>query len=473
VTKDRDERLEPDGLSRRAVLRTMGIAGAALAAGPAFLAACGGDNSGSSSATTAAAGGGTATTAGGAATSAGGGGGASGDVGTQLASLLKIDPATAGKGMTFKMGNVLALTGSGSFYGKTMSRGTDLAVEHIKAAGGPDIQVKYYDHKSGDAAAGQQAITELGQAGYPAKLASYVDDLGAMLAGTAQYKMFTLDGGGGTSIFGQGQPFFWGTRAITPNDPLPGLFKWTKATYPNAKTVGLSGWDIGEPNNTTIKTDVLKKIADAGYQFNNLYELFPVGTQDFSAVLPKIKANEPDILLFGGYGQDPGSFLNQSQTAGLKATIIGFEFTPDGVNASKGAYDKVGWTFAYDYFDADNPTSPLAKLFVTEFKKKYGDSPDFYAADFYENTLVMWEVIRRVLKKGGNINDGSQLDQALQDNLTVVSVYGGDANTVGTYTLDPKTHSVLKRGMGVFEYKGGKVTAKAFFDIGGENYKTA
>jgi ABC-type branched-subunit amino acid transport system substrate-binding protein len=133
----------------------------------------------------------------------------------------------------------------------------------------------------------------------------------------------------------------------------------------------------------------------------------------------------------------------------------------------------VGWTFAYDYFDADNPTSPLAKLFVTEFKKKYGDSPDFYAADFYENTLVMWEVIRRVLKKGGNINDGSQLDQALQDNLTVVSVYGGDANTVGTYTLDPKTHSVLKRGMGVFEYKGGKVTAKAFFDIGGENYKTA
>jgi branched-chain amino acid transport system substrate-binding protein len=466
VTKDRDERLEPDGLSRRAVLRTMGIAGAALAAGPAFLAACGGDNSGSSS-------GGATTTAGGGASSSAAGGGASGDVGTQLASMLKIDAATSGKGTPFKMGSVLALTGSGSFYGKTMSRGIDLAVEHIKAAGGPDIQVKYYDHKSGDAAAGQQAITELGEAKYPAKLASYVDDLGAMLAGTAQYKMFTLDGGGGTSIFGQAQPFFWGTRAITPNDPMPGLFKWTKTTYPNAKTVGLTGWDIGEPNNTTIKTDILKKIADAGYQHNGLYELFPVGTQDFSAVLPKIKSNEPDILLFGGYGQDPGSFVNQSQTAGLKATVIGFEFTPDGVNASKGAYDKVGWTFAYDYFDAENPINPLAKLFVSEFKKKYSDSPDFYAANFYENTLVMWEVIRRVLKKGGNINDGAQLDQALQDNLTVVSVYGGDASTVGTYSLDPKTHSVIKRGMGVFEYKGGKVTAKAFFGIGGEDYKTA
>src|SRR5262249_14041531 len=226
-------------------------------------------------------------------------------------------------------------------------------------------------------------------------------------------------------------------------------------TYPNAKTIGLTGWDIGEPNNSIIKKDILEKIADAGYTQNGLYELFPVGTQDFSAVFPKLKANEPDILLFGGYGQDPGSFVNQSQTAGLKATVIGFEFTPDGVNASKGAYDKVGWTFAYDYFDAHKPISPLAKLFVAEFKKKYGgDSPDFYAANFYENTLVLWEVVRRVLKKGGDINDGAQLDQALQDNLTVVSVYGGDANTVGTYTLDPKTHSVIKRGMGVFEYKG-------------------
>ena len=184
-----------------------------------------------------------------------------------------------------------------------------------------------------------------------------------------------------------------------------------------------------------------------------------------------MKSNQPDVLLAGMYGQDPGSFINQSQTAGLKSQIIGFEFTPDGVNASKGAYDKIGWTFTYDYFDAANPISPLAKLFVDEFKKQYNDTPDFYAANFYENTLVMWEVIRRVLKKGGDINDGAQLDQALRDNLTVVSVYGGDASTVGTYTLDATTHSVIKRGMGVFTYKSGKVTAQAFFDIGGANYR--
>ncbi|HEX9259772.1 MAG TPA: ABC transporter substrate-binding protein, partial [Acidimicrobiales bacterium] len=184
----------------------MSVIGLVVAMGSASLAACG-DDGGSSSDTTAQGG----------STTAGGGG----DVGKQLAEMLKVDPANAAKGETFNMGAVLALSGPGSFYGKTMSRGIDLAVEHIKAAGGPDIKVSYWDHKSGDAAAGKTAMTEMVAKGIRAKMASYVDDLGAMLEDTAKSKVFTLDGGGGTSIFGQGIPYFWGTRAITPNDAIP------------------------------------------------------------------------------------------------------------------------------------------------------------------------------------------------------------------------------------------------------------
>ncbi len=447
-----DEHLNSEdlqGLSRRQLLQRLGLMGVGAALAPGMLA----EVASAATATTKPA--------------------SSGSVGTQLTSLLKIDPKYAAKGLDFPVGAVLALSGTGSFYGKTMSRGIDLAVAHIKAAGGPNFKVIYKDHKSGDPAAGQAAITELGTAGVPAKLASYVDDLGAMFQGTEQYKVFTLDGGGGTSIFGQGKPYLWGTRAITPNDPMPGLFKYLKGAVPTAKTAGLVGWDIGEPGNSIIKADVLAKIAAGGYTHNGLYELVPVGNQDFSQVLPKIKQNEPDILLVSLYGQDPGSFMNQSVTSGIKSTKIGFEFTPDGLNASKGTYDSAGYTFAYDYFDAENPVSPLAKLFVAEFKAKYKENPDFYAANFYENMLVLWEVIRRTLKKGGDPRKGDQLDAALRDNLTVVSVYGGTATTIGTYSLDAKTHSVLKRGMGIFEYKGGKVTPKATFGIDAVGFKLA
>jgi len=448
--------LENGRVTRRTVL--VGALGALGAT--ALLAACGSDSDEGSSDTTAAAGGDTTVAAG-------------GDAGTTLAAMLGIDPANAGAGETVDLGAVLALTGAGSFYGKTMTRGLELAGKHIEAAGGPKFNYIILDHKSGDAPAGVTAMAELASKNVGAKFASYVDNLGSMLAATAQEKMFTLDGGGGTSIFGQAQPYFWGTRAITPNDPMPGLFEYLKQTSPDAKTVGFVGWDIGEPANGIIKEDILAKIAASGLEFNGLYELVPVGGQDFSQVLPKVKANEPDILLISIYGQDPGSFADQASTAGLTAIRIGFEFTPDGVNASKGKYDSEGYTFAYDYFDAKNPVSPLAKLFVSEFVAAYGEDPDFYAANFYENALVMWEVMRRAIATGGDIRDGDTLDKALRENLTVVSVYGGDETTVGTYTLDETTHSVTKRDMGVFEYKDGTVTPKAFFGIDGVDFKMA
>ncbi|MFT3853289.1 MAG: ABC transporter substrate-binding protein [Ilumatobacteraceae bacterium] len=449
------------GSSRRELLKRFGLAGVGLAVGGGLLAACGSDDKKSSSSSPSA-------------NSAGGGGASDAEIGAKLVELLKVDSAHAGKGVTWEMGSVLALTGPGSFYGKTMTRGTDLAVKHIKAAGGPDIKVTVLDHKSGDAQAGVDAMRQLGAKKIPAKLASYCDDLGAMLPGTEQYKMFTLDGGGGTSVFAQGKPYFYGTRAITPQDAVPGLLKYIKAKLPDVKKLGYITWDLGEEINNTGKDTLLKMAEAEGYEFNGLFEFYPVGASDYSTLIPKIKANLPDALIAYGSGQDPGHFSSQWYTSGGKlCPFFGFEYTPDGLNASKGAYDKYGFTFAADYFDESVGVNPLAKLFITEFQAAYGELPDFYAANFYENTLAMWDVIRRVLAKGGDINDGDQLDKAFQETFAAASVYGGDETTVGEYQLDRTTHSVLRRPMGVFERKDGKVTSLAYYNINGDDFRLA
>lgn len=395
--------------------------------------------------------------------------------GTNLSTILGWDNSLSG--VQCKFGAVLALTGSGSFYGATMSRGIDLAIELIKEAGGPQFEVKYWDHQSGLPEPGVKAMKEMVAEGISVKLASYVDDLGAMLGDTSTSKVFTLDGGGGTSIFGQGVPYFWGTRAITPNDTLPGVFEYFKQTNPDKKTVGLIGWELGALNDI-IKADVLAKIEAAGLEFNGLYELAAVGNTDFAQSITKIKANEPDLLIVSIYGQDPGSFLNQAATAGIKSVMIGSEFTPDGVNASKGTYDSAGWTFAYDYFNPDAADlNPLGKYFVEKFRAKYdGESPDFYAANFFENTVRFWELMAEA-KAGGATDDklcvGETLNAAMEADPTLVSVYGGSPTEVGTSTHDLKTHSVSKRPMGVFTYKDGKVTPLAYFGIGGEGFKLA
>jgi branched-chain amino acid transport system substrate-binding protein len=456
VTADQNE---PGGINRREVLRRLGIAGAAVAVAPGMLAACGGDDKGTSSATTGSSG-------------SSGSAAPGGDVGQRLLDALGLKSTDKlGADINFRMGAVLALTGNGSYYGKTMTNGIDLAVKHIKAAGGPTFEVSYKDHKSGDPAAGVQAATELGTAGFPAKLASYGDDIGAMVSQTEQYKIMTLDGGGGVGGSLQGRPFLWGARAQVAIDQFPGFFKYTKEALPDAKTVGFIGWDLGEPLNTDLRNILTKAIADAGYEFNGLLEQVKPNTTDFSQVMPKVKSNEPDILLAYLFGQDPGAFMNQVQTAGLNEKgIFGFEFTPDGVNTSKGAFEK-GWQFTYDYFDAKNPTSPLGTLFVDEFRAANNSDPDFYAANYYEDTLAMWDMIRRVLAKGGNVNSGVDLENSLKENPTFTSVYGGDANKNGTLRFNLNTHSVDQRFMGVFRYENGKVTTLATFDIGGADYK--
>jgi branched-chain amino acid transport system substrate-binding protein len=483
-----DETSVASGFSRRDVLRRLGYFGAAALASPALLAACGSSKkatvpttaagtaaatTGSTAASSTAAAGSSATgsTATGSSAAAPSGT-AAGGVGAELLAALGVDPASKlGGGTTWQMGAVLALTGNGSFYGKTMGRGIDLAVKHIKAAGGPDIKVVYKDHKSGDPQAGVQAMTELGTSGIPAKLASYGDDILAMLPLTQQYKCLTLDGGGGNGGSGQSQDFFWGTRALTGLDMLGGLFRYIGETLPNAKTMGYVGWDLGAKLNADTKTLVLGALKGTTLTHNGLFELAPPNTTDFVSLLAKVKANQPDVLLVEIYGQDPGFFLDQSQAANLTTKIFGVEFTPDGLNASKGAMDKVGWTFSTDFFNADEATSKLGKMFVREFKAAYTDSPDFYAANYYEDTLAMWDIVRRVLAKGGNINSGPELQDGLKENYVFSSVYGGDDTTVGSFEFDPSTHSLKRRPMGVFLYKDHKVTTLATFNIGAADYK--
>ena len=353
------------------------------------------------------------------------------------------------------MGSVLALTGNGSFYGKTMSRGIDLAVKHIKAAGGPDIKVVYKDHKSGDPQAGVQAMTELGTSGIPAKLASYGDDILAMLPLTQQYKCLTLDGGGGER----------GRRpesGLLLGRPCPARPRRAARAVP-IHAGGLSRREDDRVHRLGPRCPEQRRrpaAVQGGAEDQHAAVQRPA-TSWLRRTPPtsptcrrKIKANEPDILIVGSFGQDPGFFIDQAQTANLEAKIFGYEFTPDGLNASKGAFDSVGWNFSSDYFDVGAAKSKLAKLFISEFKAAYGEEPDFYAANYYEDTLGMWDLVRRVLAKGGDINSGVDLQNALKDKPELVSVYGGDETTVGTFAMDPTTHSVVRRQMGVFERQG-------------------
>jgi branched-chain amino acid transport system substrate-binding protein len=443
--------------ARRRLTRWSAIASLLLAT--AALAACGDSGTGSSTGSA-----GSATSANTGATADTGG-----VTGKQVTDILKIGPANAGKGKTFELGAALALSGPGSFYGKVMKEGIDLATAQIKAAGGPDIHVTYKDHKSGNAQAGSRLTRELGIAKTPAVLASYVGDIGSMFPGVAQYKMLALDGGGGTSDFGQGKPYFWGMRAIEPDDDFVGALKYWKATKPDVKKVSLVYIDQG-PINKIVEANFKKAVAAEGLQFASA-ETTAIGSTDYSSTIAKLKTANPDAVFTFLIGVDAGYFMKQFVNAGLKQPVIGSEYVPDAAKIAGAAFD--GYQFSTDWFRADAPVNPWSKLFVDSYRKRYGKDPNYYAANFYEDTFAIWDLIRRVLTKGGDINSGEALQAELVAKPQFQSVYGGSASEVGTVTLDTKKHTVTSRPLSVLSHNGGNPKTLATYELGGADFKLA
>jgi branched-chain amino acid transport system substrate-binding protein len=439
--------------TRRKLLRTAGATGLGLAGG-SFLAACGGSNSSSTS------------------TAAATAGKISAD-GQKLNSILGITAKDLArtKGKTLHLGAVLPLTGPGAEYGVYQGNGLRLAVDQIQQAGGPKIDLTVLDHKSGDPQAGAAAGRQLGIAGVGAVVASYIAAFGSMVPAIKRYEMLTLDGGGGTGDAFQGLPYFYGTRALTPDDPFVGTFKYVAQKHPEWKKVALVIWDAGAPVYDPIHKKLQSILASNGMQLVS-FNLAKVGATDFSSIIAKLKAADPDVVQLAIWGPDPGYFAKQAEAAGLRAQIIGCEYTPTAVKVAQSAYGN--YWFGMDIFDFQDPPNPLSKFFVDVYAKKYGEPPTmFYSPNYFETTLAFWDLARRVAKAGGDINKGSDLQDQLLANPTFASVYGGDSSTVGTFALDKKTHSLATRPLGLFKAKGATIgfTPLATFDIGAKDFK--
>ncbi len=180
-------------------------------------------------------------------------------------------------------------------------------------------------------------MRELGAAKVPMMLQSYVATLGASLPGIKEYKIFSVDGTGGTSLFGQNKPYFWGAIAITPNDAFPGALKYVKAKLPQVKRIGFIGWDLGPMSDIVVK-NLQKEFAGTGYT-QVADERTKVGATDYSATIQKVKAANPDIIFLSIYAEDVGYFMKQYATSGINKPVLGFTHSGAAAKIAGPAYD--------------------------------------------------------------------------------------------------------------------------------------
>ncbi|WP_213737089.1 ABC transporter substrate-binding protein [Bradyrhizobium sp. dw_411] len=141
--------------------------------------------------------------------------------------------------------------------------------------------------------------------------------------------------------------------------------------------------------------DVQKKaVTELGLEQVGI-ESYQRGDVDFSAQLTKIREQKPDAVILGTLAEEAAAILRQARQLGFddKITFIGCN-----ANISAKLFDLAGpaadgiivgasWFEGYD--------SPRSKAFVAAYQKRYGSSPDIYAAQGYDAAYLLAEAIRR------------------------------------------------------------------------------
>ena len=124
---------------------------------------------------------------------------------------------------------------------------------------------------------------------------------------------------------------------------------------------------------TGLADSVKKAIQD---QKGNLVadDFINAGTQDYSAVLTKLKSQNPDALFFSGYYTDGGLIRAQMKQLGMDTVFVGGDanqnaaFAKIAGNAAQGA-------IIVNVPAPENLPYPEAKKFLTDYTEAFGSAP--------------------------------------------------------------------------------------------------
>ena len=171
------------------------------------------------------------------------------------------------------------------------------------------------------------------------------------------------------------------------------------------------------------------------------------GDKDFSAVITKIKSQNPDYLFYGGEYPEASLLTKQMKASGLKIPLAG----GDGVDAA--GYLKIAGAAAEgDYAtQLGAPTDSLAsaKTFLTDYTAaKYSDPADPYGAASFDAANA---IIAAISKAVGNGKSGQALREEITKNVQE-SDFDGATGHISFDQFGDTNNKVLT----VYAVKGGK-----------------
>lgn len=352
---------------------------------------------------------------------------------------------------SYPIGAILAMSGQASWYGQVMSQGIKQAVDEINAKGGVDgvpLEIFIEDHKGGGGQEGVAAMNRLlSLHQVKAVLTSFSAPTQAIAPIADQEKILLVNGGGVSNSLVGISKYLFHIRSLAAD---LGRAAITEAHDMGLKRLAQLHWknDAGD----SIVRAVVPQWEKWGGQVVAT-EAVPQGTTNMDTQIAKVRAANPDVIGIWMFTPESGLGIKRIREFGMKQPMIGVEFTGNDAKVAGASAD--GYMYVNDYF-APSPDNPWSERFAEAYKKRYGADPEFYAANYYEGTYLIAELIRRAKAKGGDYWNGEALRQALWEKPTFDSVYGK--------TMTFQENGVALKRVGLFKVEDGKGKFEKFLE---------
>ncbi|MDF2096622.1 ABC transporter substrate-binding protein [Aquibaculum arenosum] len=350
----------------------------------------------------------------------------------------------------FTIGAILAMSGSGDWYGKVMSAGIELAVEEINAEGGIDgipLEAVFEDHKSGIAREGVNAINRLiNMHDVQAVFSSFSPPTIAIAPIADEQGILVVNGGGvSTAMVGISDNLFHNRSLASDLGRAAVAFAdeegWSRMAQIAWRT------DAGE----SIISEVEPYWEELGGEVVAT-EWMDQGATNIDTQIAKMRTANPDFLALWLFSPDPGMAMRRAREFGIDVPVVGVEYTADV--AEIGGDHMEGYYYTSDYF---TPTDDWSQRFQEAYRERYGEDPEFYAANYYEGVYLIAEAIRRARAEGGDYYDGANLARIIREQPTYPSVYGGE--------MTFQDNGVAQKRVALFQIQDGESEFQRYLDL--------
>ena len=292
-----------------------------------------------------------------------------------------------------KIGASLSLTGTYAKPGTYQREGYDVCAEEVNGKGGVlgrKIEFVLYDDQSTPATGVKLYEKLITEDKVDAVMGPYSSPITEAVANVSEkYKKVMVSPlAATTSIFKKGRKYIF--MVISPAEVyLEGLIDM--AAKRGLKTVAVINEDTLFAKASGAGTaDIAKK---KGMQVV-LHEAYPKGNTDFSALLVKIKALNPDVIAGGTYFDDAVAITRQMRELNVSPRMFGLTVGGDLPEFYDLLKQNAEYVYGATQWDESLPY-PGQKEFVGAYKKKFKREPSYHTAAGYAGCLTYVEAVKR------------------------------------------------------------------------------